>query len=70
MRDWITAIKNGTQACSNFDYASALTGMVLLGNLAVRSGKKIEWDHLNLKAFNLSEADEYIRPEYRKGWSL
>ena len=70
MRDWIEAAKNGTQACSNFDYASALTGMVLLGNLATRAGKKLEWDAANMRATNASEVDEFIRPPYRKGWSL
>ena len=70
MKDWIEAAKNGTQACSNFDYASALTGMVLLGNLAVRTGKKIEWDAENMKATNAPEVEEFIRPKYRAGWSL
>jgi predicted dehydrogenase len=70
MRDWIEAAKNGTQSCSNFEYASALTGMVLLGNLALRTGKKIEWDAANMRATNASECDELIKPEYRKGWSL
>ncbi len=70
MRDWIEAIKNGGQACSNFEYASALTGMVLLGNLAIRAGKKLDWDAKNMRATNCSEVDEFIRPEYRKGWEL
>jgi hypothetical protein len=70
MKDWIQAAKNGTQACSNFEYASALTGMVLLGNLAIRAGKRIEWDAASMRAPNCSEVDEYIRPEYRKGWTL
>lgn len=70
MRDWIEAIKTGGQACSNFEYASALTGMVLLGNLSIRAGKKIEWDAKNMRATNCSEADEFIRPAYRKGYEL
>lgn len=70
MRDWIEAIKNGGQACSNFEYASALTGMVLLGNLSIRAGKKLEWDAKNMRATNCSEVDEFIRPEYRKGYEL
>ena len=70
MKDWIEAAKNGTQACSNFGYASALTGMVLLGNLALRAGKKIEWDAAAMRAPNAPECDAFIKPEYRKGWSL
>jgi hypothetical protein len=44
--------------------------MVLLGNLAVRLGRKIEWDAEALKATNAPEADELIRRQYRKGWNL
>jgi hypothetical protein len=44
--------------------------MVLLGNLAVRLGQKIEWDAAGLKAKNAPAADELIRREYRAGWTL
>lgn len=54
---------------SNFDYAGMLTETILLGNVAIRVGKKIEWDGPGLKATNCPEADQYIRTEYRKGWS-
>jgi hypothetical protein len=70
MKDWVEGIKAGRQACSNFDYATALTGMVLLGNLSLRTGKKIEWDAKQMRATNSSEADELINPPYRKGWEL
>ncbi|OLD47485.1 MAG: hypothetical protein AUI63_04025 [Gemmatimonadetes bacterium 13_1_40CM_2_60_3] len=42
----------------------------LLGNIAFRTGKKIEWDPVNLKATNCPEAAKYVQREYRKGWSL
>jgi len=69
-RDWIQACKGGRPACSNFDYSGPLTEMVLLGNLAVRSGKKIQWDPKNLRVTNVPEANQYVRREYRSGWSL
>jgi len=68
--EWIEACKGGPKALSSFDYAGPLTEMVLLGNLAVRLGKKIEWDSGALKVTNTPEADELIRREYRKGWDL
>jgi hypothetical protein len=43
---------------------------VVLGTLAVRLGKKIEWDPKKLKVTNAPEAGALIRSEYRKGWSL
>ncbi len=69
-QEWIDACRGGPAALSNFDYSGPLTEFVLLGNLAIRLGKKIEWDGPNLKATNAPEAEELIRREYRKGWEL
>ena len=44
--------------------------MVLLGNLAVRLGKKITWDDEKMRCAGLPEADPLIRREYREGWSI
>ena len=68
--EWIEACKGGPKALSSFDYSGPFTEIVLLGNLAVRLGKRIEWDAKALKATNAPEADELIRRKYRKGWSL
>ena len=57
-------------ASSNFDVGGHLTEVILLGNVALRTGKKIVWDGVNLKALNAPEAEQYINPPYRKGWSL
>lgn len=71
-KEWVEAIKaNKPQvALSNFDYAGLLTETILLGNVALRAGKKLDWDGPNLKATNCPEADQYIKIPYRKGWSL
>lgn len=69
-KEWIGAIKGGPMSLSNFDYASKLTEMVLLGNVAVRVGKKIEWDAENMQATNAPEAAQYVQREYRSGWTL
>jgi predicted dehydrogenase len=69
--EFVNAIKGGPAAMSNFpDYAGPLTETVLLGNLAVWSGKTIEWDAKNLKALNCPEVDPIIKREYRKYWEL
>jgi predicted dehydrogenase len=69
-REWVAAIKGGPPAMSNFDYASLLAETVLLGNVAIRLGKKLEWDGPGLKVTNCPEAAQYIRREYRKGWEI
>ncbi len=69
-QEWIRACKGGKPAGSNFDYSGPFTEMVVLGNLAVRTGQKIEWDAVNMKVTNVPEANRYVRSEYRKGWGV
>jgi hypothetical protein len=68
--DWIRAIKNGAKAGADFAYAGPLTEVCLLGNVAKRMGTKIEWDAADLEVTNLSEANQWVRTEYRDGWRL
>lgn len=72
-KEFAAAIQSGepSLAMSNFDYAGRLTETVLLGNLAVRAGQKVEWDAKNLKATNISNPEILaITRDYRAGWSL
>lgn len=69
-QEWIDAIKGGPPGLSNFAYAGLLTETILLGNLAIRVGKKIDWDGPNMRATNVPEAAQFVKLEYRKGWSL
>ncbi len=69
-RDWVDACKGGPPASGNFDYGGPLAELVLLGNVALRTGEKLQWDGENMKATNAPAADEYIRVKYRQPWSL
>ena len=55
---------------SNFDYASKLTETILLGTIAQRVGKRIEWDSKAMRITNLPEANRFVRAERRSGWDL
>jgi predicted dehydrogenase len=68
--EWVEAIRGGEPTGCNFDWASILTEAVLLGNIAIRTGKQLEWDAENMKFTNDRTANQYIRPNYRSGWSL
>ncbi len=69
-REWIRACKTGAPTLCNFDYAGKLIENNLLANVAYRAGKKLTWDAKNLKAVGCSQADQFIRREYRKGWTI
>ncbi len=68
--EWIEACKTGKPTTCNFDYSGALSEAVLLGNVAYRSGKKLEWDSAAMKVTNTREADQFIQRSYRKGWKI
>jgi predicted dehydrogenase len=68
--DWLQACKGGTAACSNFEYGARLTEFVLLGTLALRTGKVVKWDAEGMRAANAPEAQPFIEGSYRKGWEL
>ncbi len=69
--EWAEACKSRGPTTCNFDYSGALAEAVLLGNVSYRAGgQKLDWDAEALRATNSSDADPFIRREYRKGWSL
>jgi hypothetical protein len=69
-KEWIAAIKGGTQPGSNFNgHAGPLTQMLLLGNFAVRMQEPIELNTETGEIRNAGVPPEYLKPEYRKGWS-
>jgi hypothetical protein len=68
--EWIEACKGGSKPGSNFDYAGPMSEAVLLGNIAIRVGKRIEWDAAQMKITNVPEANAFMKQEYREGWSL
>jgi predicted dehydrogenase len=67
-RDWLDAIKGGPPAGSNFEYGARLTEIVLLGVLALRTGKPIDWDADAMKARGLDAADAIVHESCRPGW--
>lgn len=69
-REWVRAIKGGPPALSNFDYAAVLTEAMLLGNVAVRVGQRIEYDAATQTVKNCAAAAQYIKPEFRAGWKI
>ncbi|HXK95950.1 MAG TPA: gfo/Idh/MocA family oxidoreductase, partial [bacterium] len=69
-QEWIHACKTGAPTTCNFEYAGWLTENNHLGNVAYRTGKKLEWDPQSLRATNAPEADRFIRRDYRPGWKL
>jgi hypothetical protein len=70
-QDWLDAIRRGKKAGSDFSYGAPLTEIAMLGVIAIKfPGVKLHWDAQAMKFTNVPEANQYINPPYRAGWSL
>ncbi|MGE7137497.1 Gfo/Idh/MocA family protein [Luteibacter sp. NPDC031894] len=68
--NWVDACKGKTKASSPFEYAAQLTEVMLLGVVSLRAGGRIEYDAQNMRITNRAEANQFLRRDYRAGWSL
>lgn len=73
MEEWLLAIK-GDQPLdfpkASFAYAGPFSEKILLGNIALRVGRRLAWDGANMKFTNCPEANAFVTKEYRSGWRV
>jgi hypothetical protein len=66
--NWVGAAKGTTQASSPFEYAAKLTEVMLLGVVALRAGRKIEYDGAAMRITNVPAANDFLQRAPRTGW--
>ncbi len=78
-QEWIDACKgknsgvtHGTSSKTHcdFDYSGSMIEQMLLGLVAHRAGKKLEYDPATGRVTNSSEANDWLKRPYRSGWTL
>jgi predicted dehydrogenase len=70
-REWIDACRGGPPGGADFvRHAGLLTEVCLLGNVALRAGRKLRWDPQKLCVVNDPKANDYLHRQYRRGWTL
>ncbi|HEX8199897.1 MAG TPA: Gfo/Idh/MocA family oxidoreductase [Isosphaeraceae bacterium] len=69
-REWVAAIRGGPAPLANFDYAATLTEAMLLGNVAVRVGRPLDYDAQAMRITNVPDAAPLLFPEFRDGWRI
>ena len=69
-QEWIHGCKTGAPTLCNFDYSGVLIEHNLLGNVAHRVGKTLQWDPKSQNATNAPEAADFLTKEYREGWKV
>ena len=71
MKEWLDAIaKVGPLPGSNFEYSVPLSEMVLLGVLAMRTGKRFDWDGAAGRVTNDATLNELVQVKARAGWRV
>ncbi len=67
---WVQAILNNQQSPGSFIRAKTVTETINLAAIALRAGKQVDYDSVNMKITNDEEANKYLTREYRQGWEL
>jgi len=67
--NWVDAAKGKTQVSCPFEYAAQLTEIMLLGVVALRAGKRIEYDAKNMRVTNVAAANELLQRQPRQATS-
>jgi predicted dehydrogenase len=68
--EWTQACKTGARTACPLEFGCELTELALLGALALRTGRLLEWDAQAARVTNAPEANDLIAPPYRAGWWL
>ena len=66
--DWVNGIRNSELTVSDFSYSGPLTESIILGTLAIRTGKGLEWSSEDMKISGNQKAADLVNVEARKGW--
>ena len=69
-QDWLRACKGGAPGVSEFAIACKYMEWLVLGAVALRVPGKLLWDAKKMRFTNNEEANNYLRPSWRKGWEL
>lgn len=69
-REWTQSCKTGGTTVCPIEFGCEMTEMALLGALALRTKRVLAWDTKAMRVTNHEEANKFVDPEYRKGWSL
>lgn len=68
--EWIKACKMGSRTVCPIEFGCEMTEMALLGALALRTRRVLEWDAEAMRVTNHTDANKFVDPPYRDGWTL
>ncbi len=70
-REWIDAIKSRKECSCRFAYGHRVTSVGNMGNIALKTGQRLEWDGQAERFTNSEAANAHLmRAEYRSPWAF
>ncbi len=79
-QEWTRGCKTGERTNCPMEFGSRMTELALLGTMAIRKipaevrngwdAAVLEWDAEAMRITNDPEANEWVNPPYRAGWSV
>jgi hypothetical protein len=67
---WVESMLDQKQTPGSFTRAQCITDTINLGAIALRSGKRVDFDPKLIKVTNDESANQYLTRTYRPGWEL
>ncbi len=68
--EWTQACKTGGRTVCPVEFGCEMTELALLGTLALRTRRPLEWNAKEARITNYDKANDLIDPPYRAGWAL
>ena len=66
--DWMQAMRDGKKSCSDFSYSAPLAEIIVLGTLAIRTGKPLDWNAKTQTIKGNDAAKALFKIPAKKGW--
>lgn len=70
LKEWVLACGGGSPTFSSFEVGGHLAEIALSGVVALRTQKTLDWDGDKMRAKNAPEAEQFLQPHYRSGWTI
>ena len=70
VRNFLDCVKSRQQPVENLEVGHHISTVAHLGNLSLRAGRKLVWDHANEQVVGDKDADRLVSVAYRAPWQL
>jgi hypothetical protein len=70
VRNFLDCMKTRSKPVGDIEIGHRSTSTCLIGNIALRTGEKLQWDGVNERFTNSAKANEMLRRDYREPWKL